>query len=123
MDTTERDGGEARGADKPRQLSRRAFARTSAAAGVGVLGASVLGGRVLSAQGLTDADILNFALNLEYLEAEFYTKATTGKTIEEFGLGVSGSGASGPTTGGRKIALGASTMSIMKEVADNERNH
>ena len=106
-----------------RHLTRRAFARTSAAAGIGVIGTTLLSSRVVRAQALTDADILNFALNLEYLEAEFYTKATTGKTIEEFGLAVSGTGNPGPTTGGRKIALGSSTMSIMEEVADNERNH
>src|SRR3954451_20794448 len=116
MDTTERDGGEARGADKTRQLSRRAFARTSAAAGVGVIGASLLGARVVSAQGLTDADILNFALNLEYLEAEFYTKATSGKTIEEFGIDVGGVGDRAATTGGRQISFGSSTTAIMEEI-------
>jgi rubrerythrin len=123
MDTTERDHAQAATAAKPRELTRRAFARTSAAAGVGVIGASLLGGRVVSAQGLTDADILNFALNLEYLEAEFYTKATSGKKIADFGIDVSGAGDSGPTTGGRKIDFGSSTMAIMEEIAKNERNH
>jgi hypothetical protein len=101
MDITEQENAHEATALTPRQLSRRAFAKTSAAAGVGVIGASLLGGRVVSAQGLTDADILNFALNLEYLEAEFYTKATSGKTIADFGLDVSGTGESGPTTGHR----------------------
>jgi rubrerythrin len=123
MDTTERDNGQAATAEKPRDLSRRAFARTSAAAGVGVIGASLLGRRVVSAQGLTDADILNFALNLEYLEAEFYTKATSGKTIEEFGIDVGGVGDRAATTGGREISFGSSTTAIMEEIAKDERNH
>jgi hypothetical protein len=50
-------------------------------------------------------DILNFALNLEYLEAEFYTVATTGKTIEQSGIAVSGTGNPGPTTGGNTVNL------------------
>jgi hypothetical protein len=50
---------------------------------------------------MDEQDILNFALNLEYLEAEFYTYATTGKSIKTFGIGTKGSvSGSNPTAGG-----------------------
>src|SRR6516164_5552375 len=53
---------------------------------------------------IDEADILNFALNLEYLEAEFYTYATTGKSITTFGIGTKGSvSGSNPTTGGTTV--------------------
>jgi hypothetical protein len=50
-----------------------------------------------------DLEILNFALNLEYLEAEFYAKATTGLVAGNLGMGTSGVGNHGVTLGGQKV--------------------
>jgi hypothetical protein len=46
----------------------------------------------------TPVDIVQFALHLDYLEAEFYSVATTGQTLEQRGVDLSGIGALGPTT-------------------------
>lgn len=115
---------------------RRKFLRGVGVTGAaGLLSATILGSRLgvmdnipgakalglttqgVSAAAINDTDILNFALNLEYLEAEFYTMAVMGKTIEESGIAVSGSGSYGPTTGGQKITFGGPLASQLAMTA------
>jgi hypothetical protein len=103
------------GTDK-NKLGRRSFVVGAGLTGLGIAGARLglldhtpspgvfgIGTSTVEAAGFTDVDILNFALNLEYLEAEFYTAATTGKTLEQSGFNLSGTGNSGPTLGARSV--------------------
>jgi hypothetical protein len=64
-------------------------------------------------------DVLNFALNLEYLEANFYLYATTGSglTSAQNGSGVTVQGA--PS----KLPLDANTMAVAQALAQDEVNH
>lgn len=107
--------------------NRRSFVRKLGLASA-VVGAAATSkfANAATAPAITDVDILTFALNLEYLEAEFYTVATSGMTIDQFGLDVSGSGNLGVTMGWNQVAFSTTDNTVQRvamEVAKDERTH
>ncbi|MEG3174628.1 ferritin-like domain-containing protein [Sphingomonas sp. RB3P16] len=110
-----------------RRNERREFFRTAfgaaAVAGAGI-GAMSLGSRASAADPTTptDPDILNFALNLEYLEAQFYSVAVNGTGLAASML--SGTGTQGAATGGRKVVFTDPLVAAYaKEIAADEITH
>ena len=105
-------------------VSRRDFARRTMAGSLVAAGTLAMGSPAdLFAQSVPDEAVLNFALNLEYLEAEFYTVAVTGQRIEQLGIGVSGRGRQGATVGGARVSFDERTRYVAEQVALDEQNH
>ena len=103
--------------------------RSAVLLGGAALATMMLGrGRANAQAAVTDNDILNFALNLEFLEAQFYTIATTGMTLDQAGLSTkSGSGSAG---GAVTVKANAKVpfvtpflQQFANEVAADEQNH
>ena len=87
------------------------------------LGSSALLAKTAQAQAVTEVDVLNFALNLEYLEAEFYLRAVYGRGLDSGDAGA-GSNPGGPVTGGSQVAFSARfRREIAQEIAQDELNH
>jgi hypothetical protein len=67
-----------------------------------------------------DEDIFNFALNLEYLETEFYMRALTGKGIETADAGSN----AGMVVGGKAAQFkNPAIKQFIEELAENELAH
>ena len=70
--------------------------------------------------GITDADIFNFALNLESLETEYYLRGTTGRGMDPSDAGPQ----PGRVEGGRQVPWKNDDLrEFMEEVAQNELAH
>jgi hypothetical protein len=121
--------------DKLNELVRRGVSRRKFLAGIGTGAGAAAALTIAAGCGgssnktttptpptgtVTDTDILNFALNLEYLEAEFYLRATTGSGLSDTDAG---SGA-GTVTGGAMVPFKtAAIQQYAVEIANDELAH
>ena len=119
-----------RSAENP--ADRRRFMKSASAAGLGVVGVGLLGAVAAPAipalasdddsNAISDSAILNFALNLEYLEAEFYSYAVHGHGIPD--SWTYGKGRRGSVEGGREVKFASRGIrQFATEIARDEYDH
>ena len=106
-------------------LGRSGFLRNVGLARVSVAAGSILtsclgSGHVVSAQAVPEVDVLNFALNLEYLEANFYQVAVNGAPLSSSDTGTG----AGTVSGGSKVTFSNSLLAkVAAEIAQDELLH
>jgi Ferritin-like domain len=124
------------------EADRRRFMKGASAAGLGVVGLGLLGSAAgpataalastaapqataeaeTAANSISDGAILNFALNLEYLEAEFYSFAVHGHGIPE--AFTYGKGRRGHVEGGKEVKFKSRGIrQFALEIARDEYDH
>ena len=127
-----------------RRNARRDFLRTAGMATVTAGGLSLLAAcdddddnntitptpTATAAAGVTDIDVLNFALQLEYLEAQYYSYAVFGSGLSSTllgGVGTQGAVATSGTGAGQPRAVSFTGETIIgqyaREIAQDEINH
>ena len=112
-----------------KRADRRYFFRKSGGFALGMAGGAVLtacggggGNAIAQAFKPTDVEILNFALNLEYLESQFYHYAVFGTGLPAAML--TGTGTQGAVVGGRAVAFRDPVVAqYAREIAKDEQDH
>ncbi len=109
-------------------VDRRRFFQTAGIAGLGVSSAALLAtagpasAAPMDMEGPSDSAILNFALNLEYLEAEFYLRAIDGQGLSSDMIG--GTGTPGGVTGGHAVPFKTKKIEqYAREIAADGKAH